>query len=402
MYEEDFEAQLKEDILDIAKRCRNCNYCYSVCPLMESTRGFFVQGPAGIVQSIRYAILWNEIEGKYKEELRDILYLCTTCNSCVLRCKAKAPGIPVLDAIEMGRKLIVEKMIGPLPDQIKALTSLEEDGNPYGEPEKDRLKWLESFDNKEGFQINLLPNGDVDTLLYIGCTIPYHPEMWHILKTLVKVLEKLKLSFGILKEEKCCGSPARRMGEEGLFLDLMENNLSLFKDIAPKRIITISPHCFNTFKNEYSELANSINVQHYTQFFAELIDQGVLKISNHIKEKITYHDPCYLGKRNGVYEEPRKVILNLAGDNFIEMERNREDSLCCGGGGGRMWADVEEINRLSEIRVDEALKIGANIIVTACPWCHIQLTDGVKNKKASDKIKVMDLIELVGKSLLEE
>ncbi|MBW2040322.1 MAG: (Fe-S)-binding protein, partial [Deltaproteobacteria bacterium] len=214
-----------------------------------------------------------------------------------------------------------------------------------------------------------------------------------------RLLEEVGANYGILNEERCCGSPARRMGEEGLFEDLSNDNLEAFRQSDVQIIITISPHCYNTYINEYPEATNGLKIQHYTEFFSEAIERGDLVPKSKIEKVLTYHDPCYLGKKNEVYEAPRKILKSIPGVKFVEMKRNRDNSLCCGGGGGRMWIETEEINRLSETRINEALAEGAEIIATACPWCHIQLEDAVKTTGSEGKIEVKDVAELLAESI---
>jgi len=205
----------------------------------------------------------------------------------------------------------------------------------------------------------------------------------------------LGIDYGILREEKCCGDPALRLGEMGLFKGLAESNAETFKNAGMKLIVTISPHCYNTFKNEYPELPDVTEIKHYTELFAEQIEGGNLSIKKNLTQKVTYHDPCYLGKRNNSYEAPRQILKSIAGNSFVEMKSNRADSLCCGGGGGRMFTEVEEVERLSEKRVQQAIDVGAEIIATACPWCYIQLADGIKTTGNEGKIIVKDIAELL-------
>ena len=234
----------------------------------------------------------------------------------------------------------------------------------------------------------------------MGCTAAYNHELVNILRSLLVIMNSLGIDYGILGEEKCCGDPAQRVGDSALFEDVRDLNQKAFMETGAKQIISVCPHGFNTFKNEYGSLQDSIEVLHYTEFLARQIDQGDLIPRKTCSEIITYHDPCYLGRRNDVYEPPRSILKAIAGDNFVEMEKNRESSLCCGGGGGRMFAEVEEYPRLSEMRVKHALEIGARVIATACPWCYIQLRDGIKNSGNGGNIVVKDIAELVAESLL--
>lgn len=399
MRQDEFSERLREEILDKVSRCRNCNACYSVCPLFESTRGFQTQGPSGILQAIYYAIRWNELEGGQIQALRDILYACTTCYSCVLKCKDSSSGVPLLEVIEGGRKLLVELMAGPMPKQIKVLESLQQKGNPYNESPARRLNWFKELGKEWPLTCKFLPDQRSKILLFVGCTPSYNESIQKVARSVVKLLEKMKADYGILKEEKCCGSPARRMGEEGLFEDLSTGNLEAFRRSGVETIITISPHCYNTFSNEYPEGMKHFKVQHYTEFFSEAMKRGELVPESRIEKVVTYQDPCYLGKRNKMYDAPRRILGDLPGVKFVEMKRSKENSLCCGGGGGRMWIETEEITRLSEKRIAEVLDVGAKVIATACPWCHIQLEDSVKTTANEDRIEVKDVAELLAESV---
>ena len=395
MEQTDFIEALKTKILENCKRCRTCNFCYTTCPLYESSSGFLTRGPSGILSSIYYAISWDML-GETKKALRDILYACTTCGSCDVICKSSGPGTPAVEAIEAGRSLLVELMLGPMPEQIKVLESLQQYGNPYNEPPNKRLDWLKEMSEQSRLNYRLVPGeGPVDVLLYVGCSPSYNVDIQKIARSVVMLLESMELKYGILKEEKCCASPAKRMGEEGLFQDLSEENLKAFQATGAKTIITVSPHCYNTLTNEYPEGMKQFDVKHYTEFFQECIEDGRIVPRSHIDKTVTYHDPCYLGKKNSLYTAPRKILSAIPGLRFVEMKRNRENSLCCGGGGGRMWIDIEEVTRLSEIRLEEALAVGAQIVATACPWCYLQIEDAIKTTDNEGKIELKDISELL-------
>ncbi len=401
MSEDFYLEQTKEMILSVASRCRKCNYCYGVCPLYQSTRGFQVQGPSGILQAMAYAIKWDLIDGKNGNDLREIMYSCTTCNSCTLRCKASCTGIPVLDAIEKGRALLIEEMIGPVTEQKKVLESLALKGNSYDMPSQKRLDWLKDLQEERGIRVRLLPDGQpVDVLLYVGCTAAYNEDVKDIARAMIAILRASGMDYGVLKEEKCCGSPARRIGEEGLFEEMSDYMAERVNAVKPRRIVTLSPHCYNTFVNEYPELSAGVKIQHYTQFLEDLIGEGRLEIPEKLGQTVTYHDPCYLSKKNSVTREPREVLkCLLEEDHFVEMAHNGSDSLCCGGGGGRIFWDPEETNRLSETRIREAMAVGADMLVTVCPWCRIELEDAVKTLDVEDKVQVMDMAVLISEAM---
>jgi len=360
-----------------------------------------VQGPSGILQAMAYAIKWELLSGEEKGDLRTILYTCTTCNSCTLKCKASCTGIPVLDAIEKSRALLIEEMVGPVTEQKTVLESLFLKGNSYDMPPQKRLDWLRAFEEDKGLNVRLLPDGEpVEVLFFVGCTASYNSDVQDIARAMVAILEAAGLDYGILKEEKCCGSPARRIGEEGLFEELSDYMIEKVVQVRPQRIVTLSPHCYNTFVNEYPEAVRGILIQHYTQFLAELMEKGILEIRLDSAGRVTYHDPCYLSKQNHVIDEPRQVLRKIAGeDGFVEMVHHHADSLCCGGGGGRIFWDPEEVNKLSETRIREARDAGAEVIVTSCPWCRIELEDAVKTLDVEEEIAVKDMAVMIAERL---
>jgi len=390
---EQFIQELEHIVLDAASRCRNCNYCFSICPLFYSTRGFMSQTPSGIMQAMNYALKWEIIKGESGEVLRDLLYLCTTCNGCVIRCKSKATGLPVLDAIEAGRKILREMMIGPLPQQRKPLKDIYLYGNPYGEKPETRLDWL------KGLKVKMIPPEKTDVLCFIGCTTAYEPDLHHIGRSLVRLFQYLHIDFGILKEEICCGEPARRMGDEGLFQEMSNRNLHQFKSSGIKTIVNISPHCFNTFVNEYPSIKEEIKIQHYTQFLAQAFKERKPTFKKGVPCTVTYHDPCYLGKHNQIFNVPRELLQMIPGVKLVEMKMTKDESLCCGGGGGRMFAEVEEEQRLSDMRIGQALEVGAEVLTTACPWCYQMLKNSVQDLRLGDKIKVKDIAEFLNECL---
>jgi Fe-S oxidoreductase len=218
-----------------------------------------------------------------------------------------------------------------------------------------------------------------------------------VARALVKAFEAAGASFGTLgNDETCCGDPVYGMGEKGLFELLVEDNLELFESNGVGRMVTTSPHCYNAFKNRYGEIG--FEPQHYTQYVAELIDGGRLSLSGKLDKTVTFHDPCFLGRQNDVYDEPRKVLESIPGVKFVELDRSRERSLCCEGGGGRMWIDIEG-EKLAERRIRDAVDAGAEIIATACSFCLSTLEDAVLTAGLEGSIEIFDIIELVSKTL---
>jgi len=392
---QDPELELKEKILDTVSQCMNCRFCLPACPLFEITEDSVSGGASGIIRALYWLLKWNESDRSTLTELRDVLSSCTTCRNCEVACETLSTGVKLVDAIEIGREWLIEKMIGPMPGQKSVLEHSERYGNPYGILPGDRKEWMKGlgvpqFSAAEGHEL----------LFYVGCTAPHDPLAGNMARAIVKVLQIAGISFGIIEDELCCGCPSKRVGESLLFDDLAQKNLEQFKKLGVRHIVTLSPHCYNTYAREYpADQMVNIKVQHYTQLLEELLNDGRLMLRNPVNKTITYHDPCYLGRHNGIYDAPRKVISTIPEIRFVEFERCRENSLCCGGGGGRMWADFErEQDRMANIRVRDALSLGVDTIVTACPFCLINMVDAVKSVGAEDKIVVKDLAEVVSEA----
>ncbi|MBN1103136.1 MAG: (Fe-S)-binding protein [Deltaproteobacteria bacterium] len=382
---------LRQEILDAVSKCVKCRFCFSRCPVYEVSHGWVTQGASGITQSLYYGIKFNHID----RALRDILMRCTTCRSCEIICERLMAGVSLVEAIRKGRRLLLEQGIDPLREQQRALESLQALGNPYGKPPSKRTAWA------KGLELNRLDEGadGVCLLYYVGCTPSYDDRVQKVARSIAGILQGAGVAFGILEQEKCSGDPALVMGERALFEDLAEQNLERFRKSGIPQILTTSPHDFNCFLKDYPEGMRKINVMHYTQFLCELVDEGRLVFRRDMPRKVTYQDPCYLGKHNQIYEEPRRLLAAVPGLELVEMRRNRQDSLCCGGGGGRMWADFDEAAHLAEVRVLEALETGAEILATACPFCLVNFEDAVKVLDKEDSIKVRDVAEILSEAM---
>ena len=257
---------------------------------------------------------------------------------------------------------------------------------------------------------DMMANGETPEILFwVGCAGSFDQRAQKITRAFAEILNKLEIKYAILgKEEACTGDPARRAGNEFLFQMMAYNNIQLLNGYGIKKIVTACPHCFNILKNEYPELGGNYEVIHHTTFLQQLIDDGKIKLSegsngkegNSFKGKrITYHDSCYLGRANNIYEAPRKV-LEILDAELVEMKRCRSKGLCCGAGGAQMWKEEEKGNtRINFERTEEAMETGATIIAAACPYCNTMLTDGVKNKEKEDSVKVMDIAELIAATM---
>ncbi|MBX3241549.1 MAG: (Fe-S)-binding protein [Chitinophagaceae bacterium] len=250
----------------------------------------------------------------------------------------------------------------------------------------------------------LLASGETpDILFWVGCAGSFDLRAQKITKAFTTILDKLSVSYAILgKEEMCTGDPARRAGNEFLFQMMAYNNIQLLNNYGVKKIVTTCPHCFNTFKNEYPSLGGSYEVIHHASFLQQLIDEGKIKMKEEGEfkgKKITYHDSCYLGRANNIYEAPRQVLEALDAE-LVEMKRCRSKGLCCGAGGAQMFKEEEKGNiRVNQERTDEALATDATVIASACPFCNTMLTDGVKNSNREEDVKVLDIAELIAISM---
>jgi Fe-S oxidoreductase len=354
--------------------CMQCGMCAGSCPWR------IVDGPFNVRRLIRMAQLG--VEGY---ESADILYGCTTCNKCVLRCPR---GVTIIDIVKAMRAMIAET--GAIPGVLRTVTgSVHSNGNPWSEPREKRTEWMEGLD---------VPVFDENTeyFLFVCCTSAYDVRSRNIARAIVKILKAADVSFGVIgAEESCCAESVRKIGDEELFMNTAQKNIALYKEKGVQKIITTSPHCFYTFTNEYPEMGGEFEVIHYSQLMKQLLDSGKLTLTGTIDQKVTYHDPCYLGRHSKVYDEPREVVSMLSGGNLVEMERIRDDSLCCGGGGGRLWMETKPEWRFSDLRIHEACETGATILATACPYCINMLEDSRKTTNKEDAIAIKDISELV-------
>ena len=358
--------------------CIQCGKCTGGCPMALKTK----LNPRMLIYRLLVSGNGFNLEGR--EELWD----CTTCSTCYSRCPKQ---VNPMEAIIAMRSAIVEK--GRVHPNVKtALESTFRHGNPLTMPREDRGKWVENLEVKR------MSDG-AEYLYFVGCSPSYDPRVQHVARAIVRLFQQGGVDFGILaEEESCCGSEVRRLGEAGLFEMIAEENQELFKGVGAGKLFTTSPHCFNTFKNDYP--SNGLQVQHYTQVLAGLMEQRALEFRNKVEKTVTYHDPCYLGKHNNVFDEPRAVLRGIPGVKLVEMDRSRQKSLCCEGGGGRMWLEgTNPGTRLAQWRVQEALDTGAEILATACPFCLLTLDEAVKHLNAQDRLRVMDIAEIAAQAL---
>ena len=366
--------------------CIKCSICYSACPAAIDEKFL---GPSTYATNYRFASDSRDegLEERLKT-MTDNVWLCTSCNSCTMFCpKLVDSSSSIVDE----RSLIVET--GSIPRTVKdVLESVIKYHNPMKMHPSKRTDWSKDLN------VKTFPNiQKTDILCFVGCVPAYDPRSQTIAKSMISIFNNLGVDFATLgTEEWCCGDHILRLGERGLFKMLAEHNISMFDKFSAKKIVTLSPHCYNTFKNDKPYSDKRLNVQHYTQFLAETIESGKLKFCKSVNKKVTYHDPCFLGKRNEIYDAPRQILKSISGLELIEMKRTRENSFCCGGGAGRTWTeDAIPEKRPCVNRVREALNLGVEVIVTACPFCVITLEDAVKVLDVEDKISVKDILEIL-------
>jgi Fe-S oxidoreductase len=358
--------------------CIQCGRCTGGCPVSMKT-----------TLNIRGIIYEALIEEFLDPSLMPVLWDCTNCLTCTTRCPK---DIHPADVIIGLRGYIVGEGKGVPPRVRDALMSAFTRGNTLGFAAEDREQWAEGL----AFEVtNVLDAGETDLLLYVGCSPAYDPRIQPVTRSLATVIQQAGLEFGTMgMDEMCCGNEIRRIGESEGFESMVEEFHEIAKEFQARRMVTVSPHCYNTFKNEYGEMP--FPVQHYTQLLVELLDSGKLALPNEVRKKVTYHDPCFLGKHNQIYDEPRHILRSIPGVEFEDLDRSRERSVCCEGGGGRMWAEgtnVEE--RLAHQRVRDAVDLGAEVLAVACPFCLLTLEDAAKILGLDDKLQVMDIMELL-------
>ncbi|MBI4495849.1 MAG: 4Fe-4S dicluster domain-containing protein [Deltaproteobacteria bacterium] len=322
----------------------------------------------------------------------DVIWACTACMACSHVCPV---CIPCLDKLfDMRRYLVL--MESRFPSEVQLVfRNMENNNNPWGVGLGLRADWAKGLDLKTTAEE---PPGEF--LFWVGCAGSFDERSKKVAVSLVKILRACGARFSILgTEEGCCGDSARRIGNEYLYQTLVQANIEVFKGHGVKRILTMCPHCFNTLKNEYPQFGGNYEVMHYTQFLAQALRSGRLKLTRGLDQAVTYHDSCYLGRGNGVYEEPRSILRAIPGLRLKEMERKYSRSFCCGAGGGRMWMEERIGTRINQMRTDQAVQTGAGSVVTACPYCLTMIGDGIKEKGLEERVAVHDLGELVERSL---
>ena len=379
--------------------CTECARCTTVCPAHATGRPL---SPMKLITDIRQDLYARTIRKETEpEELvggrikNAELWSCTSCGACTGACPVLIDHVPTFT--DMRRYLVLSE--GEPPEQaMEALEGMTNRGNPWALPASDRLKWA------SGAKLDIplmAEKKKADVLYWVGCAGAYDPRNQEVARAFVKILQQAGVDFAVLgEEETCTGDSARRLGEEYLFETLALQNIETLKQYDFKTIVTPCPHCMHSLGTEYKDFDGDFEVQHHSQFIAQLMRSGKLKVNGSANGKVTFHDPCYLGRYQGEYDAPRDLIQGAVGkSSMVEMDFSRQASFCCGAGGGNMWYEMEEEDRMNLARVRQAAATGAGTVATACSYCMIMMDDAVKVEGREDSLQVKDVAELVADRL---
>ena len=390
-----------KQLLDL-EACTNCGRCQDVCPAHLTQKPL---SPRRMTQNLKDhlrregpKLLSTPPDQRQPEAImektvgEEELWACTNCMACEEACPVYIEQIS--RNIDLRRNLVlVETKYSS--DIRLTLKNLEKSNNPWGMGRGLRTEWAKDLPVKIFSEV-----ANPEVLFWVGCCGSFDARNQRVATSIVKILQASGIRFGILgNQEGCCGDPARRIGNEYLFQMTAEANIEIMKGYGVKKILTLCPHCFHTLKNEYPQFGGEFQVIHHTQFLTELISSGKLKLTRPINKVITYHDSCYLGRANQIFDAPRKILKSIPGLKLIEMERHHNRSFCCGAGGGRMWMEEHIGTRINQMRTDQAIQVEAELIGTACPYCLTMLFDGIKEKGKAETMAAFDLSELVEQSM---
>ena len=381
--------------------CAVCGRCTDVCPAHISGKTL---SPMHIVENLKEHLVETGpgvLKGKDVQDSKPLLgrwigeealWDCLTCGACVQECPV---GVEHIDSIvDMRRSLVMER--AQMPESgMNALVSMEQRGHPWRGTPYSRTDWAEGLDVS-----TLAEHPDAEVLFWVGCTPALEKRSRSVARAMASVLKHAGVDFAILgTEEACTGDPARRMGNEYLYQTLARQNIETMDRYNVKKVVAICPHCFNTIKNEYPHLGGDYEVQHYSEYVAELIQAGRIKPAVTLDATVAYHDSCYLGRHNGVYEPPRQIAEAIPGVELVEMERRRERGFCCGAGGGHMWMDESRGRRVNHVRTDQFLETEADTVGVSCPFCLQMFEEGIGSNEHGNGKQAKDLLELLDESL---
>jgi Fe-S oxidoreductase/nitrate reductase gamma subunit len=381
--------------------CTECGRCSDNCPATFTKKPL---QPRLVIHDIKVNLLENASQDGHEEVpligsggegsvAEEVIWECTTCGACMEVCPVFIEHVPRI--VDMRRHLV--EMKARFPEELLTLfENMEQRSNPWGIAPADRTKWAADIEVKP------FEAGKTEYLFYVGCAGAFDTRNRHTTLSIAKILDKSGVSWGTLgRDEMCCGDSLRRLGNEYVFDRMAKANINMFNEKGVKKIITQCPHCYSTLKNDYKQYGADFEVVHHTEFIDSLIQQGTLKLNTAKLDNIVFHDSCYLGRYNGIFEAPRRVITAATGKAPTEMERRRDKGFCCGAGGGRMWMEEKEGTLINVARVEEALGKKPDTICVCCPYCMTMFDDGLKDKEADDKVRVLDLAEIVASALPE-
>ena len=380
--------------------CIQCSRCQDACPAYETGKEL---SPSALEINKRYFINDNISTIANGESIDKALtdwmlteeaaWSCTTCGYCVEVCPVG--NEPMIDILRARQNLVMMESNFP-QDAMETFEKMENYGNPWGLSPQDRENWM------DGLDVPLMrEKKNTDVLYWAGCSGAYDSRGREISQSVAKILNEANVDYACLgNEETCTGDSARRIGNEYLFQTMAEQNKETFEQYNFKKIVTQCPHCFTTLKNDYAEMGIELDVVHHSQYINELINEKKIEPKPYLEEDITFHDPCYLGRHNGEYDAPRKVLQSVLKEgSILEMEQSKSDSFCCGAGGGNMWYEIKTGERINQHRVNQAVDTKAKTIAAACNFCNIMLEDGVKTTGNEENIRVVDIAEMVSKGL---
>lgn len=370
------------------RKCIQCGDCSGICPY-----GYLMEYPPSRMISFLRANQFAKVTNS------DTVWMCIACSACTTVCPTQIPI--TVDLMTKTKEQLL--LAGCVPVELQsALENSQRYGNPLGESPRKRVDWIKTVDGQ--VQVFGKDTRQADVLWFVGDYPSYHSRVQASARALVKIMRVLGINFAILgADENSDGDSQRLAGERGLFEMLAEKNAKAMRKYKFNQIITTDPHAFNAIKNEYPKLDISYPIQHYTEFLAERIEQLKPHLTQELKTKVTFHDPCYLGRANGIYDAPRQLLSSIPGVTLVEMSHHHKNSLCCGGGGGGMWMDgwqwEKAHTRLSEWRVREASQVGAQILAVACPYEAPRFEDAVKTLHLVESLTIKDISELLADAI---
>ncbi|MBL7685705.1 MAG: (Fe-S)-binding protein, partial [Deltaproteobacteria bacterium] len=390
-----------KDILDVYS-CTECGRCTAQCPAWNTGKPLNPKEINIFLKDYMYENIEKLTNGK--QEVRDeamiplvpdvihsdMLWSCTTCRACEEACPVMIDFVDRI--VDMRRNLVLMK--GEFPEEAQvSMRNIENNGNPWGIGYDERATWAKDLNVP-----SLAEKNEVEVLYWVGCAGSFDDRNKKVSTAIVKILQEAKVDFAILgPEETCTGDPARRIGNEYLFQTLAQQNIGTMGKYKFKKVLAQCPHCFNTIKNEYPQFGGNFEVVHHTDYIAELIQQGRVKSSKNVNEKITYHDSCYLGRYNKIYDAPREILKSIPGVQYADAEISKETGRCCGAGGGRMWMEERLGGRVNHKRLEDLQTVSPQTVASACPFCKVMITDATRDKHV--ELPVKDVAEIFAETL---